>query len=64
MPDVPSATEDAMMDKQLFDELVQSLKQAKDIAHGKAKPSRQFTVPKDKEKQEISGGGATDGTTA
>lgn len=32
------------MDKQLFDELVQSLSQAKAISKGKAKASRRFTV--------------------
>lgn len=32
------------MDKQLFDELVQSLKQAKAISSGKAKASRRFKV--------------------
>ena len=32
------------MDKQLFDELVQSLKQAKAISKGKAKASRRFKV--------------------
>jgi putative transcriptional regulator len=32
------------MDKQLFDELVQSLKEAKAISSGKAKASRRFKV--------------------
>jgi putative transcriptional regulator len=32
------------MDKQLFDDLVQSLKEAKAIAAGKAKASRRFKV--------------------
>jgi putative transcriptional regulator len=32
------------MDKQLFDDLVQSLKQAKSISKGKAKASRRFKV--------------------
>ena len=32
------------MDKQLFDDLVQSLKQAKAIFKGKAKASRRFKV--------------------
>jgi len=32
------------MDKQLFDELVQSLQEARDIAQGKAEPSRSFVV--------------------
>lgn len=32
------------MDNALFDDLVQSLKEAKDIAKGKAKPSRRYTL--------------------
>ena len=32
------------MEKQLFDELVQSLKQAKAISQGKAKASRRFKI--------------------
>ena len=32
------------MDKQLFDDLLQSLKQAKAIAKGKAKASRRFKI--------------------
>ena len=32
------------MDKKLFGDLVASLSEAKDIAHGRAKPSREFVV--------------------
>lgn len=32
------------MDEQLFDVLVQSLREARDIAHGVAEPSRSFAV--------------------
>ena len=32
------------MEKTLFEDLVQSLKEAKDISKGKAKPSRRFIV--------------------
>lgn len=44
------------MEKQLFDELVQSLNEARDIANGKAEPSRSFVVehPTDDEKQDDS----------
>jgi hypothetical protein len=37
------------MEKRLFKKLVRSLKEAASIAHGKEKPSRQFTAssPKD-----------------
>ncbi|MEN9868307.1 MAG: hypothetical protein RL748_3897 [Pseudomonadota bacterium] len=32
------------MEKELFDDLLQSLNEAKDIAHGKAAPSRRFKI--------------------
>jgi hypothetical protein len=35
------------MDKTLFDDLVQSLKEATDISKGKAEPLRRFDVPGD-----------------
>ncbi|MFM0197800.1 hypothetical protein PQQ65_32375 [Paraburkholderia strydomiana] len=42
------------MEQQLFDELVQSLREARDIAQGKAEPSRSFVVEHqpDNEKQD------------
>ena len=44
------------MDKQLFDELVQSLHEASDIAQGRAEPSRSFVLEHrpDSEKQDDS----------
>lgn len=47
-----------MMEKELFDDLVQSLKEAKAIARGEAQPSRRFSA------QAIGvQGGATDTVT-
>ncbi len=52
------------MEKQLFDELVQSLKQAKAISTGKAKASRRFKVESTDVKAIREGVGLTQGEFA
>jgi hypothetical protein len=41
-----------MMENRLFDDLVKSLHEAKDIAQGKAKPSRHFVVEREPDDEE------------